>query len=210
MLVRDTKDQYGLVSVLLHWSVALGVITLLTTGTIAFVIGRSPLRTDLLNFHLSVATLTAPLIVLRLIWRSRNGKPKLPPQGPVLERTASAVWRLLLMGMLFQLFTGPYLAWMHKHPIGLIGFWEIPYPLPETSAADMAQTYAIAHAFHMTVGFAVLGLVLLHAAGALKHAIVDRDGVLLRMIKPGARAIAKPRPTPAAVPDATPAAASRI
>jgi cytochrome b561 len=201
MLIKDSKDQFGLVSILLHWTIALAVITLLATGITAFVIGRGPLRTDLLNFHLSLASVFIPVILVRLFWRSRSGKPKLPPQHPVLEDAASAVWRLLLIGMVCQLITGPFLTWMHGHPIGIVGLYEIYSPFPKTSQADMVETYDMARLFHATIGFTMAVLVLVHVAGALKHAIIDQDGVLLRIVRPGARVTPASRPV-AALPEA--------
>ncbi|MNT95582.1 hypothetical protein D3C72_2374830 [compost metagenome] len=36
--------------------------------------------------------------------------------------------------------------------------------------------------WHQYTAFAMAGLVLLHIAGALKHQIVDRDGLIARML----------------------------
>jgi cytochrome b561 len=197
MLVRDTKDQYGLVSVLLHWIIALGVVVLLVTGTIGFVEGRGPFRTAILNFHLSLASVLAPLILFRLYWRLKSGKPKLPPQHPALDGLAAAVWRLLLFGMVAQLLTGPQLSWLHAHPIGIVGFAEIQSPYPPLTQETIDRAHAVAKFIHASVGFSIAGLLILHVLGALKHAIVDRDGILVRISKPGARA----RVAAAALPD---------
>src|SRR4051812_31466589 len=174
MLLKDTKDQFGLVSIVLHWAIALTVITLLATGLTAWSIGRGPMRTNLLNFHLSLASVFIPVILFRLFWRGRNGKPKLPPQHPVLEDAASAVWRLLLIGMTAQLITGPFLTWMHGHPMGIVGLYEIYSPFPKTSRADTDETYAMARLFHATIGLTMAVLVSVHIVGALKHAIIDQ------------------------------------
>lgn len=56
---------------------------------------------------------------------------------------------------------------------------------------------------HLTVGWIVFGLLILHVGGALKHLIVDRDTVLARMIWPGRR----PRTT-TSLPPARPEAAA--
>ena len=207
MLIKDTRDQFGIVSIVLHWAIALAVMTLLATGVTAFILGRGALRTNLLNFHLSLASVFIPIILFRVFWRGRNGKPKLPPQHPVLQDAASAVWRLLLIGMTCQLITGPFLSWMHDHPIGIVGLYEIYWPLPKMSAADNAEAHAMARLFHATIGFTMAVLVSVHIAGALKHAVIDRDGVLLRIIRPGARVASEPRQA-AAIPE--PVALSEI
>jgi cytochrome b561 len=198
MLYKDTKDQYGVVSVTLHWIIAVSVIILLCTGTYGFFTTiKNVYRPYVLNFHLSLASTIAVLIVFRFYWRMKYGKPKLPPQKPALDFIAGLVWRLLLIGMLCQLITGPILTWAHKHPIGIVGFLEINSPYPASwTRPELMRIYAVGDFFHALVGFSIAGLVCLHIAGALKHAIIDRDGVLQRMLKPGARAIPKPTPMP--------------
>lgn len=207
MLIKDTKDQYGLISIVLHWFVALAVITALITGTTAFIAGRGPLRTDLLNFHMSVMSIAAPFVLFRLYWRFKHGKPKLPPQHPIFDRLAAIVWRVLAVGIVLQLFTGPQLAWMHNHPIGIIGFAEWPSPWPAMSEAAMARIHSVSLVLHMIVGFGIGALLVLHIGGALKHLIIDQDGVFTRMIRPGARAVPSQgqthtpgRPTPDGAP----------
>jgi cytochrome b561 len=192
MLVKDTKDQYGGVSVFLHWLIAAVVITLLATGTFGFFSGRGAARTNVLDFHLSLAAAVAPFILFRFYWRMKHGKPKLPPQHPALEFAASAVWRILLFGMLCQLVTGPILTWAHNHWVGIMGVIEIPSPYPPLTPAELARIYAVADFFHALVGFTIAGAVSLHILGALKHGLVDRDGVLRRMLVPGAAHAKKP------------------
>ena len=188
MQMNDSKDSYGLISIALHWCVALAVILALITGTISFIVGRGPLRTDLLNFHMSVMSIAAPFVLFRLYWRFKHGKPKLPPQHPVLDKAAAVVWRILIVAITLQLLTGPQLAWMHAHPIGIIGFAEWPSPWPVMAPETMASIHAVSLVIHATIGFSIASLLVLHIGGALNHLIIDRDGVFTRMIRPGARA----------------------
>jgi cytochrome b561 len=58
----------------------------------------------------------------------------------------------------------------------LFGLW----PLPDFVAANPALAELI-KPLHKLSAFAMAALVLLHVAGALKHAIIDRDGLLSRM-----------------------------
>ena len=64
-----------------------------------------------------------------------------------------------------------------RHPIGVEGLVELPFlPLK----ADM-RLAGLAHGFHLTLGWILVGLVALHVAAALKHQLLDRSGLLLRM-----------------------------
>jgi cytochrome b561 len=61
----------------------------------------------------------------------------------------------------------------------VFNWFAIPSPLPPTrSYGELIQ-----HA-HSLAAYAIIPLVGLHILGALKHALIDRDGVLRRMLVP--------------------------
>lgn len=64
-------------------------------------------------------------------------------------------------------------------PTMVFGLFALPYPL----APDL-MTYRFAHALHVAAAVATAGLVALHVAAALVHALWWRDGVLMRMWRP--------------------------
>ena len=197
MLIKDTKTQYGLVSVVLHWIIAVTIIILIPTGVWGHYLPLNTLKANVLNFHLSLACAIAPFFLFRIYWRLKSGKPKAPHQTPVLDWTAGIVWRVLLIGPAFQLVTGPILTWAHKHPIGIIGLIEINSPYsPTLTRPQLGQIYAIGDFFHVLVGLTIASVLALHIAGALKHAIIDRDGVLQRMLRPGAELQTPGAPAP--------------
>ena len=46
---------------------------------------------------------------------------------------------------------------------------------------DLPRVYAVFNGLHHFAGWLLIGLVALHVAAALKHLLVDRDGVFGRM-----------------------------
>jgi cytochrome b561 len=187
VLIKDTKTQYGLVSVAVHWLIAITIIILIPTGVWGHYLPLNQLKSNVLNFHLSLACAIAPFFLFRIYWRLKSGKPKAPKQTQLLDWTAGIVWRVLLLGPAFQLITGPILTWAHKHPIGIIGLIEMNSPYsPTLTRPQLGQIYAVADFFHILVGLTIATALGLHIAGALKHLIIDRDGVLQRMLRPGA------------------------
>jgi len=74
----------------------------------------------------------------------------------------------------------PLLGWAYSSaagfPIVLFGLW----PLPDfvSASPDLAEAIKPWHAW---AAYALAALVVLHVAGALKHALIDRDGLLARM-----------------------------
>lgn len=186
LLVKDNATRFGLVSILLHWSVAIAVITLLAIGFL-FVepLPRGPVRSHYLHIHMSIGVLAAPLIIARIGWRLRNGKPKAPPQHPIFAFLANSVWRLLLIALVAMLISGPTIVWLHNRPLDFFGLFEIPSPFPPADhRGGVDRLFAGVHA---TVAWLILGFIGLHVAGALKHLLIDRDNLLSRMVWPVVR-----------------------
>ncbi len=159
------------------------IVALLVIGVMSFLAphGRGTgYRHNLLELHTSIALVALPFILARLLWRMRYGKPRSHGNPhPVAERIADVVWPLLLIGIVLQLLTGPFLYQTHHLPIKLFGFTVVPPLLPR-----MEDLYTILQRSHEWIGFALLGLVALHVAGALKHLLIERDGVFSRMLWP--------------------------
>ena len=63
--------------------------------------------------------------------------------------------------------------------VGLVLFGALP--LPDLVAPDKALAELI-KPWHAASAFAMLGLAGLHIAAALKHQLIDRDGLLRRML----------------------------
>lgn len=62
-------------------------------------------------------------------------------------------------------------------PIVFLGLWQLPDFVPVSK--ELAEAIK---PWHQYTAFAMAGLVVLHIAGALKHQIVDRDGLIARML----------------------------
>src|SRR5262245_42921266 len=130
LLVNDTKTRFGLVSVLLHWYVAIAILgILLPTGFLIWFIGPHgalrPLRADITFFHQSIALTSIPFFLARIFWRVKNGKPKTHTQHPVLMFAAEASWRILLILIVWQMLTGPFIEQLQWFGIDL---FRLNYP----------------------------------------------------------------------------------
>jgi cytochrome b561 len=77
-------------------------------------------------------------------------------------------------------FAVPLLGWAYSSaagfPIVVFGLWQLPDFVPISES--LADTLKL---LHKLSAFGLAGLVLLHVAGALKHQLIDRDGLLYRM-----------------------------
>ena len=87
-------------------------------------------------------------------------------------------WRLLA-ALLVLMVTGPLLVWGMGQPMQVFNWFAIPSPLsPSRQWHETTQTV------HTIAAYAIFPLVGLHILGALKHALIDRDGVFRRMLVP--------------------------
>ena len=118
------------------------------------------------------------LVLLRLLWRATHRPPPLPVSVPRWQQGA-AEWMhgLLYALILFIPITGWALSSAAGVPVVWWGVWKLPSLLP--ASPPLAHLLALVHA---TLNYTLAGLVGLHAAAALKHQFIDRDGVLSRML----------------------------
>ncbi|MDR3494232.1 MAG: cytochrome b/b6 domain-containing protein [Ancalomicrobiaceae bacterium] len=190
---RDTRTGYGVVSIVLHWAGAAAVIVVWIFGRRIGYHPSGPEWDAAENLHAAVATLALAIIVPRLIWRLAQPKTPPVPSNPALLNLIAALvkWGLIL-SLAVMIVTGPLAIWSGPGAaIDLFGL-TILSPLPPAFSEHFHHSIWPVHVFMSKVVFI---LVALHVAGALKHLVVDRDGVFLRMLRP-----AKDDPPP---PDAT-------
>ena len=108
-----------------------------------------------------------------LEWRHR---PEPRPAGPVWEaRLASATHGLLYLLMVALPITGYVGASYSKAGVQWFGIATPRWAAPDH---DTAELFFSAHEVLL---WTLVALVALHVAGALKHALVDRDGSFRRM-----------------------------
>ena len=176
---RDSKDRFGAVSIGLHWLNALVVIALLVLGFIAWPLPRGVERSGLLHWHMSLALLLLPFAIARVVWRVRHGKPATEQRNRLLKTAADIVWKVMLIAIVLQMLTGSLLVWMHDRPLEIFGLVTIPSPLPPMDELQAALVQQV----HLVSAVALASTIVIHILGALKHLLIDRDGVTQRMLK---------------------------
>lgn len=169
------RARYHPVSRLLHWAV---VALILLEYPLAWLMTdhRGAPETALSAWHLGVGTAVMTLIVLRLVWRLVKTPPPHPPMPAWQARAARATHGLLYAG-----FVGlPLLGWLaasaRDWPVHWIGLVSLPALFPAN--AGWAERLGDVH---QVLALGLLGLIGLHVAAALYHAVILRDGSLRRM-----------------------------
>jgi cytochrome b561 len=177
----DAPTRYTATAMALHWLLALALVGIFAVGLYMTSLPFSPARLKLYNWHKWAGVTILALSALRLLWRITHRAPALP----AAVQAAMPRWQQIahhgthhLLYLLF--FAVPLIGWAYSSaagfPIVLFGL----LPLPDFVPADQALAGLI-KPWHQISAFAMAALVLLHVAGALKHALIDRDGLLQRM-----------------------------
>ena len=171
--------RFDRTSLALHWLTVLLVIAQLTTAWLLSQAGDDAgAAVTLLVVHRSTGVLIWLVVAGRLVWRSRFAD--LPPFPASMPRLQQAIAKANEYGLytllLVQPLTGLGDTLFRGHAFSLF-VWRVPALL----ATDKAL-YRGFHAAHEVGALALLALIGLHAAAALFHGLILRDGVLQRML----------------------------
>jgi cytochrome b561 len=176
MFARDRHERFSHLTLALHWLLAAGIVAMLAIGFTMDDLPDGPAKTARVRLHVSIGLLVLGFGLLRLWWRLLNGLPR--PAGdhrPWERALARATHWLLLAAPIYMPATGILLALSKGYAIGLFG-------LEFVAAAHAPGRGSPVQGLHALGGTLVALLVLLHVAGAVKHAAVDRDATLGRML----------------------------
>lgn len=180
MALRNGPEGFGLISRLLHWAMAVGIL-----GTIGLGLALAGQRPSLANIwlfslHKTVGITLLALVVLRLVWHAVS-----PPPGPL---PGSPAWQLALArwvhrGLYALMLALPLAGWAGSAATGInvviFGRWTLPGLVPETKANATGFLR-----LHYILSFLLIALLALHVAGTV-HRALKRDGTLRRMVLGG-------------------------
>lgn len=186
MALANSSTEYGLLSKTIHWLMALMIITLIGVGIYMAGLPKETAEQKQYAFqfyglHKSFGVLAMVLIVVRLVWIRLSPAPALPAVFSAKEqRVTNLVKAFLYILMLLVPLSGYLMSNAGGFPIHFFGLGELP-----TIIGKSKEIGGIAHEAHEIMGFALLALLLLHIAGAVKHRVKDKGGesdILKRML----------------------------
>jgi cytochrome b561 len=171
---------------LIHWISAAMVIGTLGLGTYMVQFVDDPAaRFDLTQTHKSIGITVLALTMLRLCLRILTTAPKTAPTGePIALSLPFVQWaaKATHLGLYVLLVLLPLSGWLMaattpvRVPTRIFGLFDLPYPL----GPDL-PTFRVFHAVHVAAAIVIAGLVVLHVAAALVHALCWRDRAMRRM-----------------------------
>lgn len=132
-----------------------------------------------ITLHKNIATVIIFLFVIRLLWRYTHPAPKLPDSMSPLMKGFAHLGHLALYLMLIALpVTGCLYSWSAGHPAPVLYLFEIPRLVEENP-----EILAIVKPLHIYLSWFVGFLIVGHVAAALKHHFIDKDHVLISMLR---------------------------
>ena len=178
---RGAKPQpraghFDRISIAVHWLTVVLVATQFATAWLLNLSGSDTSR--ILLVHRSIGILTWVVVVLRLIWRHAFAYlPPFPVSMPKLQQRIAKLNEYGLYGLLLvQPLTGLGNTLLHGRPFALF-VWQVPiWFAPDKSISLLFQS------LHELAAWLLLALIGIHAAAALFHGLILRDGVLQRML----------------------------
>ena len=177
--ISATEPSYDTRTIWFHW---------LTAGLIAFQwIGaktidmwpRGALQVDATSVHITTGVLLGLIVIARLVWRFSGGRRLVQADHGLLHLLARVVhWGLYLLTLTV---VGLGIAMLSQRSTSYFNLFMLP-PLASGTRAGF-RAY---HGNHELLANAILIIAFGHAAAAIVHQYIFKDGVLTRMI-PGLR-----------------------
>jgi cytochrome b561 len=161
---------------LLHWLIAVCILAMLFVG-VGMVSTVTPKFLPLIALHKSLGIAILVLALIRLAVRLHYGAPPLPADLPEPMKLAAYLSHYALYALMIGM---PLLGWAMlsaaAYPVVVFGGMHLPAILPQS-----ARLHSWLWDAHFYLAFAFFGLILMHVAAALFHALIRRDGVFEAM-----------------------------
>lgn len=170
--------KYPLSLRLLHWLMALLILTLLALGLYMTGLERGdPHRADWYSLHKSLGVTVLALACLRVGVRLFSFIPPLPPEIPRAEAWLAHLGHLALYGFMFLL---PLSGYIMSNSFGLSVHW-FGVTLPRIVSPDRPRG-TLASDIHTYGAYALMGMIALHVLAVLLHWRRQRINLLSRML----------------------------
>jgi cytochrome b561 len=174
-------QRYHRLAITLHWVMAVAFLCMLASGLLMTDLEDKSLQFQIYQWHKSLGVILLLAFFLRLGVRLLTHPPALPENFPRLEKWAAKAghWGLYAVMVLM-----PLSGWVmvSASPYGLptivFGWFAWPH-LPGITANAAIEDWA--KTGHEIMAYAFMGLITVHVAAVLKHALRDGQNLLPRM-----------------------------
>lgn len=173
---ESTISHYGGVSIFLHWVAVVAMVVSFITGE--QLEGPASERVEAYATHVTWAFFLGIPLLLRIVWRCFDGFKRTSVQRPAYHLISRLVMISFLVVTGGAVITGLLLPWSAGKDL-VIASYALASPMDANRLLHEALEL-----LHNLLSHLWLPLLILHVLGALKHAFIDRDGVLSGMFWP--------------------------
>lgn len=185
-MLKNSATEYGSMAKTLHWLMAAIILVLIGVGIYMAELPKETAEQKQYAFqfydlHKAFGVVALALIVFRLLWLAVSPAPPLPAIFEAKEKAViKSLQGLLYLLMLVVPISGYLMSNAGGHPISFFGLFEMPAVVGESEGLG-----EFAHVMHHYTGWAILIIIVLHMAGAIKNRLKDKGGerdILKRML----------------------------
>lgn len=174
-LQANAQSYYGWTSISLHWIGAIAILVSYLTGE---AMDGERGNGAAYASHVSWAAVLAVPLVIRVVRRMVDGIKTTTDQAAIYTIASKIVMVGFLVAIVLSVLSGILLPWSLGNPLEVFSL-SIPSPLPR-----MRDLHEIVEETHEVATHIFIPLLVLHVAGALKHALIDKDNVLKGIFVP--------------------------
>lgn len=171
--------RYTKAAIFLHWLTALLIVSAFVLGvTMVDIPGITPTKLKYFSWHKWLGVTVLGLVSVRLLWRLTHPAPPYPDSMPAWQKSAANGLHIALYVLMFAV---PVSGYFYSLAAGVPVVYLGVLPLPVFIEANAAWK-PILKQVHYALNTTLLAVVAVHVAAALKHLVVDRDGMFRRML----------------------------
>lgn len=172
-----SNEKYNCTAIALHWLIALLIVLAFAVGQYMADLKPSPWMLKIFAWHKWVGVTIFVLVLYRIYWRLTHTAPALPASMSENMKKGSNATHLFLYLLMVAI---PITGWLHSSAAGVsvVYFNLIPLPNLLDKNKELSDLFKD---IHESLNWALLSLVIMHVAAALKHQFIDKDNLLDRM-----------------------------
>ena len=176
--MNTAPTKYPLPAITLHWLLVALVFALYGLGWYMVELPKgTPPVAWFYNLHKSIGVVAAIPIVWLICWHAIHNAPALPGTMPDWQIKASKINHLLFYVCLVVMTLSGFIeSNFTKYGVNFFG-----YQLPLLGWEDKT-IYYLFNRIHVYTSYLFAALIAVHVAAALKHLVLEKDGVFQRML----------------------------
>jgi cytochrome b561 len=172
-------DRYNLGMKVMHWLLAVVIFSLLTVGFYMSGMPNSDSKFEIYSIHKSFGVVAFVLILIRTVVRAFSKIPQMHSSISKVESKISELGVVIFYILMFLMPASGYVMSVSSgHPINL---FNTGFIIPDFIGTNF-EFASIASCVHEYTAFSLIGMIVIHILAALKHLIIDKVNIFIRMI----------------------------